>query len=179
MITLVIGGARSGKSRFAQSIAAPFEKVAYIATCRAEDAEMAERIAQHQQHRPEQWTTIEAPVEIADAVHSNAPHHEVLLLDCLTIWLSNFCFEHREMARAELQGAAMRELAGVVNGAAGKHLVMVTNEVGCGLVPESAVGRLFRDVHGWINQEAAKKADWVYHLVAGIAVAIKRPEVGR
>ena len=179
MITLVIGGARSGKSRFAQSIAAPFEKVAYIATCRAEDAEMAERIAQHQQHRPARWTTIEAPVEIAGAVARNAPHYEVLLLDCLTIWLSNFCFDHRDMARAELQGAAMHEVAGVVKAAAETHLVMVTNEVGCGLVPESPVGRLFRDVHGWINQEAARQADWVYHLVAGIAVAIKRPEVRR
>ncbi len=178
MITLVIGGARSGKSRFAQSLAAPFQKVAFIATCRAEDAEMAERIAQHQVQRPVHWATVEAPVEIAEAVLQNAPHYEVLLLDCLTIWLSNYCYEHRELSRADLQSSAMGELERVVSASAGTHLVMVTNEVGCGLVPESPVGRLFRDVHGWINQEAARAADWVYQTVAGIPVAIKRPEVG-
>jgi adenosylcobinamide kinase/adenosylcobinamide-phosphate guanylyltransferase len=176
MITFIIGGARSGKSRFAQTIAAKFEKVAYIATCRAEDAEMVERIAQHQQHRPKRWTTIDAPVEIGAAVEQNAPHYEVILLDCLTIWLSNFCFERRELSRAELQEAAMEELAKALKAAARTHLVVVTNEVGCGLVPESPVGRLFRDLHGWINQEAAKAADAVYHMVAGIAVEIRKGE---
>jgi adenosylcobinamide kinase/adenosylcobinamide-phosphate guanylyltransferase len=179
MISLVIGGARSGKSRFAQSIASSIQRVAYIATCRAEDAEMAERIAQHRLDRPAHWATIEAPVGIAEAVAQNAPHYEVLLLDCLTIWLSNYCFEHRELDRADLQSAALGELTRAMSAAAPTHLVLVTNEVGCGLVPESPVGRLFRDIHGWLNQEAARAADWVYHLVAGIPVIIKKPEVAR
>jgi adenosylcobinamide kinase/adenosylcobinamide-phosphate guanylyltransferase len=179
MLTLVIGGARSGKSRFAQSLAGKFTKVAYIATCRAEDAEMVERVARHRLHRPKHWTTIEAPVEIAAAVRKSSPHYEVLLLDCLTIWLSNFCYEHRELPPADLEAVALRELTGALEAARDTELIVVTNEVGCGLVPESAVARLFRDVHGWLNQEAARRADFVYHTVAGIAVAIKRPEVSR
>jgi len=179
MLSLVIGGARSGKSRFAQSLAASFEKVAYIATCRPEDAEMAERIAQHRRDRPPHWLTIEAPLEIAGAVERNAPHYELLVLDCLTIWLSNFSYEWRESPPAELRSAALNEVSRAIAAAGETHLVIVTNEVGCGLVPESPVGRLFRDLHGWVNQETARSADWVYHLVAGIAVAIKRPEGAR
>jgi len=175
MVSLVIGGARSGKSRFAQSLAAHSEKVAYLATARFEDAEMAERIARHRLERPAHWVTVEEPLEIGSAVARHAVDYDVILLDCLTIWLSNFSWEHREIETASLHAAASREVARMTAAVGAAHLVVVTNEVGCGLVPESPVGRLFRDLQGWVNQDIARRADWVYHLVAGIAVPIKRP----
>jgi adenosylcobinamide kinase/adenosylcobinamide-phosphate guanylyltransferase len=179
MLTLVIGGARSGKSRFAQSLLSGSQRVAYIATSRCEDAEMAERIERHRQDRPSHWVTVEEPLEIAQTVERLSADREFILLDCLTVWLSNLSWEHRDSAAEELHRAASQEVARLIPPAANTHLVLVTNELGCGLVPESPVGRLFRDVHGWMNQDVARAADWVYHLVAGIAVPIKRPGEGR
>jgi adenosylcobinamide kinase/adenosylcobinamide-phosphate guanylyltransferase len=179
MLSLVIGGARSGKSRFAQSLGATATRVVYIATARVEDAEMAARIAQHRQTRPGHWETVEEALEIGHAVERHS-HCDLLLLDCLTLWLSNFCWEHRDMAEASIQAAALCEVARVAAASrASSHVVLVTNEVGCGLVPDSPVGRSFRDLQGWVNQEVARSADWVYHVVAGIPVAIKRPEASR
>ena len=179
MLTLVIGGARSGKSRFAQSLPSGSQRVAYLATSRCEDSEMAERVARHRHDRPSHWVTVEEPLEIAKAVERLSADREFILLDCLTIWLSNLSWEHRESAAENLRQAASQEVARLIAGAANAHLVLVTNELGCGLVPESPVGRLFRDLHGWMNQDVARSADWVYHLVAGIAVPIKRPGEGR
>jgi len=176
MLSLVIGGARSGKSRFAQSLGVTAERVVYIATARVEDAEMAARIAQHRQTRPAHWTTIEEPLEISSAIERHSADCDFLLLDCLTLWLSNFCWDHREIGEANIQAAAFQEVARVAAASAASKVVLVTNEVGCGLVPESPVGRSFRDLQGWVNQEAARSADWVYHVVAGIPAAIKRPE---
>jgi adenosylcobinamide kinase / adenosylcobinamide-phosphate guanylyltransferase len=179
MVSLVIGGARSGKSRFALSLPADSERVAYIATARPEDAEMAARVARHLAERPARWLTVEEPLEIANAVERHAANCEFILLDCLTIWLSNFSWEHRQMAEESLQKAASQELERAIAAATGTHLVVVSNELGCGLVPESQLGRRFRDLHGWLNQDVARSADWVYHLVAGIAVPIKQPGAGR
>jgi adenosylcobinamide kinase / adenosylcobinamide-phosphate guanylyltransferase len=176
MLSLVIGGARSGKSRFAQSLGATAERVVYVATARVEDAEMAARIAQHRQTRPAHWTTIEEPLEISTAIERHSTGCDFLLLDCLTLWLSNFCWEHREIGDGGVQDAAFKELRRVAAASAASHVVLVTNEVGCGLVPESPVGRSFRDLQGWVNQEVARSADWVYHVVAGIPITIKRPE---
>jgi adenosylcobinamide kinase/adenosylcobinamide-phosphate guanylyltransferase len=176
MLSLVIGGARSGKSRFAQSLGATAEKVVYVATARVEDAEMAARIVQHRQARPAHWVTVEEPLEIGSAIEWHSAHCDFLLLDCLTLWLSNFCWEHRETGEASIQAAALREVARVSAASTASHVVLVTNEVGCGLVPESPLGRSFRDLQGWVNQEVARSADWVHHVVAGIPVAIKRPE---
>jgi adenosylcobinamide kinase/adenosylcobinamide-phosphate guanylyltransferase len=179
MLTLVIGGARSGKSRFAQSLPAQSARVAYIATARCEDAEMEERVAQHRRDRPTHWVTIEEPLEIARAVERLGDSFDFILIECLTLWLSNFSWEHRESDAASLRAAASREVAGAIAAAGDAHLVLVTNEVGCGLVPETPVGRLFRDLQGLVNQDVARLADWVYHTVAGIPVPIKRPEGSR
>ncbi len=175
MLTLVIGGARSGKSRFAQSLGANARRAAYIATARAEDAEMVERIARHRQSRPAEWVTIEEPLAIARAVETHAAQFDFILLDCLTVWLSNFCWQYRDCGPAGIETAAAGEMVRLVAASAPSHVVLVTNEVGCGLVPESPVGRLFRDLQGWVNQDAARAADRVYHMVAGIAVTIKQP----
>jgi adenosylcobinamide kinase / adenosylcobinamide-phosphate guanylyltransferase len=179
MLTLVIGGARSGKSRFAQSLCATGEPVVYLATARAEDSEMVARIARHRDARPAHWVTIEEPIEIGSALERYGAQCDFLLLDCLTVWLSNLCWEHRNGGEAEAEAAAFRELARVAAAAARSNVVLVTNEVGCGLVPETPLGRSFRDLQGWVNQEAARSADWVYHVVAGIAIPIKRPEVAQ
>lgn len=175
MLSLVIGGARSGKSRFAQSICADARRVVYLATAQASDSEMAGRIARHRQDRPEHWLTVEEPFELGCAVERHAADCEFLLLDCLTLWLSNFCWIHRDTADDEILAATFSELARITAATAACHIVIVTNEVGCGLVPETALGRFFRDLHGWANQEVARSADWVFHLVAGLPTTIKQP----
>jgi len=174
MVSLVIGGARSGKSRFAQSLGAAAEHPVYIATARVEDSEMAERIARHQADRPPQWTTVEEPLDIAGAVarHRGAGF---ILIDCLTLWLSNLCWEGREASEAAIEDAAMRQIECVAKTAPATHVVLVSNEVGCGLVPESAVGRAFRDLQGRVNQTVAQLASQVFLMVAGIPVAVKQP----
>jgi adenosylcobinamide kinase/adenosylcobinamide-phosphate guanylyltransferase len=176
MVSLVIGGARSGKSRFAQSLGADARRAFYIATARAEDAEMEARIAAHRRQRPAHWRTVEAPLAIADAVERHRVECEFLLLDCLTVWLSNFCWEHREKSQPDIETAALRDVGRVASPAAEAQIVIVTNEVGGGLVPETALGRFFRDLQGRVNQEAARLADRVFLVVAGIPVAIKQPE---
>jgi adenosylcobinamide kinase/adenosylcobinamide-phosphate guanylyltransferase len=140
---------------------------------------MAARIARHRAERPAHWVVIEEPLEIGSAVAKHAGDCDFLLLDCLTLWLSNFCWEHRDIPEAEIHTAALREVARVSAASAASHVVLVTNEVGCGLVPESLLGRFFRDLQGWVNQDAARSADWVYHVVAGIPVAIKQPGANR
>ena len=175
MLSLVIGGARSGKSRFAQSLCAGSSRVVYLATARAEDAEMAARILRHRNARPAGWVTVEEGLDIAGAVESHAGTCDVILLDCLTLWLSNLCWQNKDAPDDVVLGLATRELARMKTASDPCHVVVVTNEVGCGVVPESALGRSFRDLQGWVNQEAARSADWVHHVVAGIPVAIKQP----
>lgn len=176
MLSLVIGGARSGKSRFALSLSTPHQRPAFIATARADDEEMAARIARHRAERASGWTTIEEPLDLAGAVERSAATHDFLLLDCLTIWLGNWMWAQRGLPEADFHSSASLHVRRAVAASAGTHLVVVSNELGCGLVPESPVGRRFRDVHGWLNQEVARAADRVYHVVAGISVLIKQPE---
>jgi adenosylcobinamide kinase/adenosylcobinamide-phosphate guanylyltransferase len=176
MLSLVIGGARSGKSRFALSLGLSARRPVYLAAATAEDAEMAERIDRHRRERPAHWTTVEEPLEIAAAIERHAGEHDFILLDCLTLWLSNFAWKHRDTSEQEIHSAAVGEIARAAAVSGPAHLVLVSNEIGCGLVPESPVGRSFRDLQGWVNQEAARLADWVYFVTAGIPVPIKRPE---
>jgi len=173
MLTLVIGGARSGKSRCAQSLCSKGPRVTYIATARLEDDEMRARVARHRRDRPAEWLTIEEPLAIADAVILHAPQMDFVLLDCLTVWLSNFCSERRDYTPEELELAASKEVARLIAASACSHLVVVTNEVGSGIVPDSPVGRLFRDLQGLVNQQVAGEADFVYQTVAGIPLRIK------
>jgi adenosylcobinamide kinase/adenosylcobinamide-phosphate guanylyltransferase len=177
MLTLVLGGARSGKSRFAQSLCEAGDRVVFVATARLDDDEMRARAAHHQQARPQHWHTIEEPLAIARVVENSAADYDFVLLDCLTIWLSNLCWEHRDQSTEVLRAAAAEEVAGLIAGGSAANLVIVSNEVGYGLVPESPVGRLFRDLQGWMNQDMACAANFVYQVVAGIPIPIKRPEV--
>lgn len=140
---------------------------------------MAARVARHRTDRPAHWVTVEEPLEIASAVERHQADCEFLLLDCLTLWLSNVCWAHRNDGVDSLHAYASREIARVTTVCTRAHLILVTNEIGCGLVPESALARTFRDLQGWVNQEAARSADWVYQVVAGIPIAIKKPGDGR
>ncbi len=178
MLTLIIGGARSGKTRYAQSLCSPALRVAYVATARPEDEEMLARIERHRGDRPGGWKTIEEPLALAAAIRRASPEADVILIDCLTVWLSNLCWELRDEAAAEIECAALAEINRIAAAAEKRHVILVSNEVGCGIVPDNPVGRSFRDVQGLVNQRAAAAAQRVFLMVAGIPLRIKpgRPE---
>ena len=166
-LTLVLGGARSGKSRYAERLVeAAAAAGTYCATAEPGDAEMAARIAAHRARRGPFWRTIETPVALADAVYAEADPVRPLLIDCLTLWLSNLMMSGAviEQECATLR-AAVRDAAGPV--------VLVANEVGLGLVPETPLGRRFRDAAGRLNQDVAAVADRVVFVAAGLPLALK------
>jgi adenosylcobinamide kinase / adenosylcobinamide-phosphate guanylyltransferase len=164
-LTLVLGGARSGKSRYAESLvtALPAPWI-YVATAEARDAEMAERIAAHQARRGAGWRTLETPRDVVGALtaHGTTP----LLVDCLTLWLANALLASADVdAEIERLEAALEQ--------ASAPLVLVANEVGFGIVPDNALGRRFRDLQGLLNQRIAARADRVVLVVAGLPLTIK------
>jgi adenosylcobinamide kinase/adenosylcobinamide-phosphate guanylyltransferase len=166
-VSLVLGGARSGKSRYAERLVESSAACGtYCATAEAGDPEMAERIARHRARRGSLWRTVESPLALAEAVTAEAAHDRPLLVDCLTLWLSNLLLAGRPIeddVRAFC--SALREAAGPV--------VLVSNEVGMGLVPETPLGRQFRDAAGWLNQEIAALADRVVFIAAGLPLILK------
>ena len=178
MLTLIIGGARSGKSRFAQSLCCSSPRVAYVATARVEDEEMRNRVARHRQDRPPNWITFEEPLAISEIVRQHALKFDFMIVDCLTVWLGNLCWNFKDSSLQTLERRALDEVESLVETARSTRLVVVTNEVGQGIVPESLLGRLFRDVQGWINQAVAQKSDVVYQMVAGIPIPIKSQKGG-
>jgi adenosylcobinamide kinase / adenosylcobinamide-phosphate guanylyltransferase len=168
LVTLVLGGARSGKSRYAEWLIATYPKPwVYIATAEAKDGEMAERIAAHRARREAGWQTIEAPHEVPEALAA-AQGDAAVLVDCLTLWLSNLML-------GSFNVEAMTERLEQALAAHGGPTVLVANEVGLGIVPDNALARRFRDAQGTLNQRIAAKATRVVMMVAGIAVAVKGP----
>ena len=168
LVTLVLGGARSGKSRYAEWLIATYPKPwVYIATAEAEDSEMAERITAHKARRAEGWQTIEAPHELPEALAA-APQGAAVLVDCLTLWLSNLMLGSFNVeAMTERLEQALDPRSGPT--------VLVSNEVGLGIVPDNELARRFRDAQGALNQRIAAKAARVIMMVAGIPVAVKSP----
>jgi adenosylcobinamide kinase/adenosylcobinamide-phosphate guanylyltransferase len=169
--TLVAGGCRSGKSRQALELG---EKLAgrrnlFVATCQPHDAEMAARIAHHRQERGRHWTTVEAPLEPDRIIVEQGPGADVLLIDCLTLWISNLMMVHKK-DDGILQ--AVDRLHRAV-AAPACPIILVSNEVGAGIVPENPMARRFRDLAGWCNQRMAAACNKVIWMVAGIAVPIK------
>ncbi len=191
-LIVTLGGARSGKSAFAERLAASSGRsVAFIATATASDDEMRERIARHRASRPKGWHTLEEPLDLARAVRQAAELADVVLLDCVTLWLGNVLLQESGQYEKDDEGEvefhttsrlfderALKEiealLAVVKSLAPNKTLIVVTNEVGLGVVPAYPLGRLYRDTLGYVNQRLAQAADHVYLMVAGIAVDIKR-----
>ena len=181
MLTLILGGARSGKSRLAQQLAATYSRVIYVATAQANtDAEMVARIAHHRAHRPAEWTTVEAPLALAQAVEDaaqavNATQQTgAVLVDCLTVWLSNLFWEYRDRETSHVEEAARHELQRIAVASRKIRVILVSNELGGGIVPESALARTFRDTQGLLNQWAAEAADEVILTVAGLPLYLKR-----
>ncbi len=171
--TLVLGGARSGKSRFAEQLArASGLDLVYIATAQALDDEMAERIAKHRADRGEGWRTVEAPLDLSDALRAQASAERILLVDCLTLWLSNIMLADRDI------DAETSDLLSTV-AAIPSRMIFISNEVGLGIVPDNALARRFRDAQGRLNQEIAARSESVFFLSAGLPLALKGalPEV--
>ncbi len=176
-ITLVTGGCRSGKSRYALSLAngVPGENRVFMATSVPVDREMEERIASHRRERGALWRTLEEAENIPEKIAEISGRTEVILVDCLTFWISNLLY--REYDKADI-GKAIGRLGKALEDAR-CPVILVSNEVGCGIVPEHPVSRLFRDMTGLANQATASAADRVVWMVAGIAVCIKPERSGK
>ena len=164
-VTLVLGGARSGKSAYAESLVAGPGAV-YVATAEAIDDEMGERIARHRARRGAGWTTVEAPLDLAAALRANAPGASGVLVDCLTVWLGNLMHAGRDIDREA--GSLLESLA-----VPPVPVVLVANEVGLGVVPDNPMARAFRDHAGRLNQALAARADRVVLVTAGIPFVLK------
>lgn len=172
-VTLVLGGARSGKSAHAERLVeAAAGGGIYLATAEAGDEEMAERIRRHRDRRGPGWSTVEEPLELARGLAACAAPDRPVLVDCLTLWLSNVMGAGREMER---------ERAGLVAALSAPNgpVVLVSNEVGLGLVPETPLGRAFRDEAGRLNQAVAAVAQRVIFVAAGIPLTLKKEERGQ
>lgn len=163
---LILGGARSGKSRFAESLA--LGEKHYIATAQAFDGEMTERIAAHKSRRGAGWVTHEQPLELPQLLAEIDAPGRFILVDCLTLWLSNLMLAERDW-----QGP-VSELCDVLK-ACKARVILVSNEVGMGLVPDTPLGRRFRDAQGIANQQVAQAVDQVVFVAAGLPLALKGP----
>jgi adenosylcobinamide kinase/adenosylcobinamide-phosphate guanylyltransferase len=175
-IVLVLGGVRSGKSRYAQELGARGQRVAFLATAEACDDEMRERIARHRADRPSSWTTIETPIALEDALLQCGSRFDTVVVDCLTVWTANL-MEHeasdgeRVLAHADRLADLLRRFSGCV--------ILVSNEVGSGIVPDNEMGRTYRDLLGGMNQRIAAAADEVILMVAGLPMFVKQPVEAR
>lgn len=166
-ITFILGGARSGKSSYAEGIALDSKrKKIYVATAAVLDKEMEERIEKHRLQRGDDWDLVETPLDIAKQIKSSDYENSVILVDCLTLWLSNLL--HNEMNITEQINILIESLKSTQ-----ADMVLVSNEVGLGIVPENALARQFRDYAGILHQKVAEIADEVVLVVAGIPMKIK------
>lgn len=176
-LILILGGARSGKSSYAEKLAAELgPRVLYVATAEAGDEEMARRIEVHRRSRPDAWTTLEAPVRVGAALSVYVPgDNQVVLLDCLTLLVSNIILALENEPPAVVEAAVRQEVEAILAARAGlaAPLIVVSNEVGLGLVPPYPLGRVYRDLLGWANQRLAAAADRVLFMVAGLPMVLK------
>ena len=168
MKEFVLGGARSGKSAFAQRRALESGlQVIYLATAEAGDAEMAERIARHRAERPAEWGLVEEPLDLAGALRRHAAPNHCLLVDCLTLWLCNLLIAGEE--RLHVETAALLTVLPELPG----QVLLVSNEVGQGIVPDNPLARQFRDEAGRLHQAVASRCDRVVFVVAGLPLTLK------
>ncbi|MGH7815329.1 MAG: bifunctional adenosylcobinamide kinase/adenosylcobinamide-phosphate guanylyltransferase [Candidatus Binataceae bacterium] len=168
-VTLITGGARSGKSAHALKLAMPYPRKCFIATAEARDEEMAARIAHHRAGRSTDFRTIEEPSDVAAAIAKLGGETDAIVLDCVTLWISNLMAIYPDDAAII---AEADRLAGAIHKAPFASIV-VTDEAGAGIVPDNAMARRFRDLLGWANQKLAAAADEVILMVAGIPLKVK------
>jgi len=169
VLELIIGGARSGKSRFAERLAADSGlAVTYIATSQPLDGEMTERIAHHRERRPAHWTLVEEPLQLARVLREQAAANRCLLVDCLTLWLTNLLMLDDAMRLAEERDALLECLDGLPG-----RILLVSNETGLGVVPLGELTRRYVDEAGWLHQAVAERAQRVTFMVAGLPMTLK------
>lgn len=167
---LILGGVRSGKSHYAVEVAKKTSKrVAFIATCTSPDAEMKERIKRHRASRPRHWKIFEAGKDIKSIFANLEEGYEVIIIDCLGIWVSNLLMENLKDPQIF---KILKELTQVIS-QSGFTTILVSNEVGCGIVPDNSLARRFRDIVGFANQMMAAAADEIFLMSAGIPLKIK------
>ncbi len=168
-IVLVLGGTRSGKSSYAQRLAeSRWRHPLYLATAETLDSEMANRVKLHRQQRGPHWGCAEEPLDVARIIRTTTPNRDGVLLDCATLWLTNVLLKEGELSvksRKQDLIAALRESQ--------TDVIIVSNEVGMGIVPDSPLGRNFRDLQGWLNQDLAAIADTVLFIIAGLPLVLK------
>jgi len=175
-LTFILGGARSGKSRYAQELAAWLgQRVLHVATAEPLDEEMDSRIKAHKKTRPSTWKTLEVQIDVAEAIGREIGDAEVVILDCLTLLIANLMAEENLDVEA-WERKVTAELENLVDlaDATPSHFIIISNELGLGLVPSYPSGRAYRDVLGMANQMLARRADEVYLLVAGIPITLKK-----
>jgi len=168
-ITLITGGEKSGKSSYALSLTAPYAKKAFIATAEAFDGEMRERITKHQRERDESFLTIEEPLDLAGALRAVPAHVEVAVIDCLTVWMGNLLHRHGMVTEEFAEVSAFIEALKQPR----CDLIVVTNEVGMGIIPQNDMARRFRYLAGMLNQEVGRLAGHAVLMVSGIPLIIK------
>ncbi|MBU2014208.1 MAG: bifunctional adenosylcobinamide kinase/adenosylcobinamide-phosphate guanylyltransferase [Gammaproteobacteria bacterium] len=169
MPELILGGARSGKSRFAERLAAESGlAVTYIATSQPLDGEMTERIAHHRERRPAHWTLVEEPLQLARVLRAQAAAERCLLVDCLTLWLTNLLMLDDAARLAEERDALLESLVGLPG-----RILLVSNETGLGVVPLGELTRRYVDEAGWLHQAVAERAQRVTFMVAGLPMTLK------
>ena len=171
---LVLGGARSGKTAFAEQLAIRSgSHPAYLATAEALDAEMRDRVESHKAGRAARFTTIEEPLALSEALLEAATQHDVILVDCLTLWITNLLLANRNVAKA------VSELGDTLAQVRDAKVILVSNEVGLGIVPDNAMARTFRDLAGAAHQRLAEICDDVYFVVAGLPMTVKGEAPGQ
>jgi adenosylcobinamide kinase/adenosylcobinamide-phosphate guanylyltransferase len=173
-VALILGGARSGKSRYGLGLAArlPSPRL-FVATCEPRDPEMEARIAAHQRERGSDWVTMETPLQLVETLAGVQEGYGVILVDCLTMWVSNLL--QADPAKGSLQTAAERLMETLAE--TKTPTILISNEVGWGIVPDNPLAREFRDQAGWLHQRLAQLADLVVLVVAGVPLLVKADEV--
>jgi adenosylcobinamide kinase/adenosylcobinamide-phosphate guanylyltransferase len=173
MLTLVLGGARSGKSDYAASLLGTRQAI-YVATARRnDDREMFARITRHRADRPSSWITIEEPEQVPAVVRTASPLDAPVVVECATMWLSNLFERESRTPRRKQQDILMTAVRELAEAARVRDVIVVSNEVGAGIVPATRVGRRFRDLQGWANQILAEEAAQVTLVVAGLPLVLK------
>ena len=172
-LTLILGGVRSGKSRFAQRLASDQDRVLFLATAEAGDSDMEARIQAHKEARPAGWDTLEEPLDLATSLSSVLNDYDVVILECLTLWVSNLMLAPPEVGNTTADiPSRVHELVELYRSGTASWIV-VSNEVGLGVIPPTTLGRNYADELGRVNQLVAAEADAVYFMAAGLPLQIK------
>jgi adenosylcobinamide kinase / adenosylcobinamide-phosphate guanylyltransferase len=176
-VALILGGARSGKSRYGLGLASPMPSPRlFVATCEARDAEMEARIEAHQRERGSDWVTREVPLKLAETLDAAQDHYGVILVDCLTMWVSNLLMQP-SAGKGKVQTSCEHLAAALAKTAT--PTILISNEVGLGIVPDNPLAREFRDQAGWLHQRLTQVADLVVLVVAGVPLLVKAGDFSR